>query len=145
VKILEEQDEFARNDPVNNLLSVHRGSLLLVRLRSFPRLFAVGTFVGNCAKCLQTRNWTHGIFCANFGCSVGGWEPCQKMRCGDCYSSKASPRFFIADEDRSEHGEEDKDRLHSGWVRQKKDTSRYLSARNGDDLLVSFECDYCVF
>ena len=37
--------------------------------------------------------------CTNFGCSVGGWELCQKMWCGDWYSAKASPSFFAADEE----------------------------------------------
>ena len=33
----------------------------------------------------------------------------------------------------------------SGWARRRVDVSRFESARNGDDLLVSFECDVCIF
>lgn len=33
----------------------------------------------------------------------------------------------------------------SGWLPRKADTDRFRSGRNGDDLLMSFECDFCVF
>ena len=41
--------------------------------------------------------------------------------------------------------EEDKDRILSGWKPRKSDVGRFAAGRNGDDLLVPFECDYCVF
>lgn len=33
----------------------------------------------------------------------------------------------------------------SGWTRRQVDRHRFESGRNGDDLLVSFECDVCIF
>ena len=41
--------------------------------------------------------------------------------------------------------EYDADRLISGWVARKDDKNRYVDARDGDDLLVSFECNFCIF
>ena len=40
---------------------------------------------------------------------------------------------------------DDEDRILSGWKPRKADVGRFTSARNGDDLLVPFECDTCVF
>jgi hypothetical protein len=40
---------------------------------------------------------------------------------------------------------DDEDRLISGWTRRRVDKGRFDSARNGDDLMVSFECDVCIF
>ena len=39
----------------------------------------------------------------------------------------------------------DEDRIMSGWVPRKSDMGRFISARNGDNLMVPFECDFCVF
>ena len=41
--------------------------------------------------------------------------------------------------------EGDEDRLESGWKIKESDRKRYSEARDGDDLLVAFECDFCVF
>ena len=41
--------------------------------------------------------------------------------------------------------DDDEDRLFSGWIPRKSDTGRFMSARDGDNLLVPFECDFCVF
>jgi hypothetical protein len=42
--------------------------------------------------------------------------------------------------------EEDADeRLKLGWRKRKGDERRFHEARNGDDLMVQFECDFCVF
>ena len=41
--------------------------------------------------------------------------------------------------------DDDNDRLLSGWNPTKKDPDRFKVGRNGDDLLVSFECDLCIF
>jgi hypothetical protein len=39
----------------------------------------------------------------------------------------------------------DEERILSGWAPQKSDTGRFTSASNGDNLMVPFECDFCVF
>ena len=41
--------------------------------------------------------------------------------------------------------EEDEDRILSGWKPRQADMGRFTTGRNGDDLLVPFECDQCVF
>lgn len=40
---------------------------------------------------------------------------------------------------------DDEDRLLSGWIPRRSDVDKFVSGRNGDDLLISFECDFCVF
>jgi hypothetical protein len=40
---------------------------------------------------------------------------------------------------------DDEDRMFSGWIPRKSDMGRFTSARNGDNLMVPFECDFCVF
>jgi hypothetical protein len=40
---------------------------------------------------------------------------------------------------------DDEDRILSGWTPQRSDFGRFTSARNGDNLMVPFECDFCVF
>ena len=41
--------------------------------------------------------------------------------------------------------EDDEDRMRSGWASRAEDSTRFRSGRDGDDLLVSFECDECIF
>ena len=69
------------------------------------------------------------------------------MWCGGCYTSASYyPDFFTADPDNLFSDEEgDENRLVTGWRPKESDKGRYREARNGDDLLVAFECDYCVF
>ena len=42
-------------------------------------------------------------------------------------------------------GVDDEDRLLSGWIPRRSDLAKFAQARDGDDLMVSFECDLCVF
>ena len=51
----------------------------------------------------------------------------------------------MASGDQPRADDDDEDRLLSGWKPRKSDVGRFTSARNGDDLLVPFECDVCVF
>lgn len=53
--------------------------------------------------------------------------------------------FHVADPEnlRSEDGDEN--RLVTGWKLKGIDKRRFCVARDGDDLLVSFECDICIF
>ena len=99
---------------------------------------------GSCEVCAKMMKWTFGIFCANFGTNAIGFEVCNKALCGNCYTSASEPEFYVADNDdaRTENGDED--RLSSGWSIKKNEENRFSKARNGDDLLVSFECDTCI-
>ena len=53
--------------------------------------------------------------------------------------------FHISDEENLYVGEGDEDRLRSGWKPKPSDLRKYSEARDGDDLMISFECDFCIF
>jgi hypothetical protein len=72
-------------------------------------------------------------------------NPCQSTWCGSCYVSDDSIGFFIATGDLPRVGSDDEDRLLSGWIPRRTDVGRFTTARDGDDLMVSFECDSCIF
>lgn len=74
-----------------------------------------------------------------------GSSICQRMWCGKCYTSSKTIAFHVASDDLTPTGSGDEDRLASGWSRRKGDVNRFATARNGDDLLVAFECDVCIF
>jgi hypothetical protein len=95
--------------------------------------------------CSKLLTWTQGIFCANFGARVWNSDTCQNAWCGGCYTSNRTTKFHIADEANIPTLPNDEDRLVSGWRKRKGDVNRFETARNGDDLLVSFECDICIF
>ena len=114
-------------------------------LGNSARLPKCTQWVGNCERCSKEKTWTHGIFCANFGSNVTGLEICRRMWCGKCYSLEATNDFHIADPENLFAEAGDEDRLMSGWKVKAGDRNRYSEARDGDDLLVSFECNYCVF
>lgn len=67
------------------------------------------------------------------------------MWCGKCYSSDETVDFHIADLNDSNGEGDDGDRISSGWKVRKGDQLRFQCARAGDDLMVQFECDVCVF
>jgi hypothetical protein len=95
--------------------------------------------------CSRLRDWTQGIFCANFGARVWDSSTCQNVWCGECYSSSETTLFHTASDDAIPTAHDDEDRLTSGWRKRKGESNRFKTARNGDDLLVSFECDVCIF
>jgi hypothetical protein len=53
--------------------------------------------------------------------------------------------FFIVRGDLPRAGADDEDRLLSGWIPKQTDAGRFTLARDRDDMMVSFECDYCIF
>ena len=67
------------------------------------------------------------------------------MWCGKCYTSDQTSNFHVADPENLFSEEGDEDRLMAGWNVKSSDKNRYSEARDGDDLLVPFECDFCVF
>jgi hypothetical protein len=67
------------------------------------------------------------------------------MWCGKCYTSAPTPDFHIEGDDRENSGDEDFDRITSGWITTKSESDRFKQGRNGDDLMTPFECDYCIF
>jgi hypothetical protein len=67
------------------------------------------------------------------------------MWCGRCYSSEGADDFHVADPENLFSNEGDEDRIQAGWRTKESDRRRYSEARDGDDLLVPFECYHCVF
>jgi hypothetical protein len=67
------------------------------------------------------------------------------MWCGSCYTSENGPEFPVSDEENLYVADGDEDRLLAGWKPKPSDQRKYSEARDGDDLMVSFECDFCVF
>ena len=67
------------------------------------------------------------------------------MWCGKCYTSNSNIAFHVASDEQFPTEAGDEDRLISGWSTRLTDRCKFQTARDGDDLLVSFECDYCVF
>ena len=67
------------------------------------------------------------------------------MWCGKCYTSEHCADFFMSDEENRYAEEGDEDRLAAGWKTRTGDVRKYAEARDGDNLMVSFECDFCVF
>ena len=102
--------------------------------------------VGNCGKGLKRLIWTRGIFCANFSSKRGNYLPCFQAWCGSCYTSDPSVTFQVhslfAD---IKANESEKARLETTWGDRHRRKDEYLVGRNGDDLLIPFECDTCVF
>jgi hypothetical protein len=92
-------------------------------------------WVGNCGKCGIVKKDLKGIFCANFATPRSGWAPCKGVWCGACYTKPAHDLFYHAKP-------QDESGFH--WTRP-RDLSRHEHARDGDHLLVAFQCDLCVF
>jgi hypothetical protein len=67
------------------------------------------------------------------------------MWCGRCYSSDETTEFHIANLNDTNGEGDDEDRISTGWKVRKGDQFRFRCARAGDDLMVQFECDVCVF
>ena len=67
------------------------------------------------------------------------------MWCGECYSSADELKFHVADPENLMTEDGDNNRLRSGWKVKGLDRKRFCVGRDGDDLLVSFECDICIF
>ena len=74
-----------------------------------------------------------------------GFGTCRRMWCGVCYNSPATPKFHVAVLNDNNGETDDEDRIKSGWKARKGDNLKFHTARDGDDLLVSFECDFCIF
>jgi hypothetical protein len=71
------------------------------------------------------------------------------MWCGECYTSRPGIYFHIrtpGDEPgQNEKNPKDAVRIEKAWGRKKPKRRDYIKARNGDHLLVPFECDLCIF
>ena len=53
--------------------------------------------------------------------------------------------FHIHSQERVEEENDGQDRIESEWNKIHKSKDDFIHARNGDHLLIPFECDYCIF
>jgi hypothetical protein len=98
--------------------------------------------------CGKSRTWLQGIFCVNFSRNNSSSQVCRSAWCGSCYTSRPEGDFYVktlpSDEDENNTGE-DANRLQPSWGSKTQAPTDFKVARNGDHLLVPFECDLCVF
>lgn len=85
--------------------------------------------------CGKVKRNLKGVFCANFASSRGCWKPCNSVWCGDCYKKHPGDHF---------HQFRQMDESGFEWCKA-GDESRYETARDGDFLMTTFQCDTCVF
>ena len=97
----------------------------------------VRDFAGFCsvAICLMPIPLGKGIFCANYSTKRGPFQASNSSFCADCFAPLDDTPFPIKktfDEEglEIETGEEDR---------------RFLCGRDGDHLMVPFQCDWCHF
>ena len=76
-----------------------------------------------------------GIVCANYASGRGLWGPCQKMWCGGCYSTHPLDPYPV---------KRSRDEARALQV-DDKDVDRFQVGRNGDHLMMAFQCDLCHF
>jgi hypothetical protein len=120
------------HEPLIIGLTLCFASVSLWQLRQSPPFW---TLTGSCRARGRVRKQMNGLFCANFAHSRECWKPCLSVWCGPCYQQHPLDRYphhIPADESGFE------------W-RSDTDHLRYKKARNGDHLLLPFQCDLCVF
>jgi hypothetical protein len=70
------------------------------------------------------------------------------MWCGECYTSDPEVKFHVKQKeefDGKTKSEEDHERVQRAWGNKHHAPDEYLRGRDGDHLLVPFECDLCIF
>lgn len=88
--------------------------------------------------------WTQGLFCGNFLRSNCSSQICRSAWCGECYTSKNDVDFFVKTTPGFDDTQ-DSDRLQHVWGKRQASLTAFQVARNGDHLMVPFECDTCIF
>lgn len=93
----------------------------------FPNVKGVYKQCGNIISAYE------GIFCANYLNSRKHWKRCQGMWYGECYRLTVEEGFRVL-KPQDEEGFD---------LSLDEDRSRHLDARDGDHLLVPFQCELC--
>jgi hypothetical protein len=102
--------------------------------------------LGNCKECWKQLEWTRGLLCANYSGRCGPWSPCKSACCAKCYTSRNELGFFMAESPENYADPEHEIAMDAKWRRKQKIRSElYMIARRGDHLMLSFECDLCIF
>jgi len=103
------------------------------QLRGSPFLDVMAR--GLSAVSRSDNNWG-GIFCANLAAKRGIWPPCRRAWHGGCYCATDNGEFPVA-RPQDEEGEI--------MVIGEEEELRFMTARNGDNLVTPFQCDHCHF
>ena len=90
---------------------------------------------GPCAQCGIKVQRGAGVFCANFSHGRGPWTPCHMVWCGKCYRPTLNDHFPVL---------QPKDK-QGNVIDMAREEQRFRQARNGDHLMISFQCDLCHF
>ena len=90
---------------------------------------------GICRKCGKTISFWGGIFCGNFCNQRGHWKAYLGIWCGRYYHSAEIDNHRIVKPQEEDGFELELD----------KDKGRHLFARDGDHLMISFQCELCQF
>ena len=107
---------------------------------------------GNCAKSSKIRKRIQGIFCANFYWSMGNFPPYHQMcvwkmlyfRKRLPFSYNLSSETWTNKESRKTIQEE-KHKLRTVWEGKLRDKKDLQKRRDGDHMMVPFECDIFIF
>jgi hypothetical protein len=73
---------------------------------------------------------------------------CRSVWCGACYTSDPTDGFYIQDREQfnvETTGGADQERMQVPWGQRVQPSMEFRSARDGDHLMVPFECDTCIF
>ena len=73
------------------------------------------------------------------------WSYAGECGVEKCYTLERCPEFQISDEENLYVADGDENRLLAGWKPKPCDFRKYSEARDGDDLMILFECNFCVF
>jgi hypothetical protein len=106
------------------------------------------TWRGQCQVFLKEKGWLYGIFCGKFTRNNKGYPPCRSMWCGNPYKSELDDGFFIQEKesfDPRNSAPEDHERLPTAWGQCHQPGRDFGFGRDGDHLMLLFECDLCVF
>ena len=83
---------------------------------------------------------------------MGNFPPCHQMWCGKCYTSESGSLFHTASaltlgpaKENEREREEEKNKLRTVWEGKLRDKKDFQVGRDGDHLMVPFECDLCIF
>jgi hypothetical protein len=70
------------------------------------------------------------------------------MWCGECYISDRDVLFLVKQKegfDEVSKPTQDQERIQRAWGNKHRAPDEYMVGRNGDHLLIPFECDLCIF
>ena len=113
------------------------------QVRNTPKMYAMGSSVRRLLK--NKKEMDVRDLLRKF---LGQVSPAQNHagKCGaEDVTHPPPPEIFTADPDNLFAEEGNGNRLVTGWKPKSSDQGRYRHARNGDDLMVAFEYDFCVF